>query len=187
MSGNSNIRQFERSKVVRLYYRRFPSSSSETAKCCQKALGCHIVVVHIYTNGEEIFVFPKTRSSARSARNSERCHPAFHTMHDSPASDRRRSQRQSDLLRNCTSLPMTEDSAAKNSPVTLAHKSTALILGPWQSKLLNVILQQQALDESHRNLLIRSLDAKDQGLHERQSTKDYTTNRFIVQRFSNRL
>ncbi|KRZ60202.1 hypothetical protein T02_15613 [Trichinella nativa] len=121
-------------------------------------------------------------------------------MHDSPVSGRRwifvtgssdsgtRSQRPSDLLPNCTSLPMTEDSGAKNSPITLAHKSTALIREQWRSKLLNVILQQQALDESHHNLLIRSLDAKDQGLEfDRQSTKDYATNRFIVQRFSNRL
>ncbi|KRZ74410.1 hypothetical protein T10_6891 [Trichinella papuae] len=49
-------------------------------------------------------------------------------MHDSPVSGRRwifvagssdsgtRSQRPSDLLPNCTSLPMTEDSGAKNSP-----------------------------------------------------------------------
>ncbi|KRX48123.1 hypothetical protein T05_7879 [Trichinella murrelli] len=37
---------------------------------------------------------------------------------------------------------------------TLAHKSTALILEQWRSKLLNVILQQQALDESYHNLLI---------------------------------
>ncbi|KRZ04618.1 hypothetical protein T4B_12079 [Trichinella pseudospiralis] len=62
-------------------------------------------------------------------------------MHDSPVSGRRwifvtgntccfhhqhqlavpysgmRSQRLSDLLPNCTSLPMTEDSEAKNSPM----------------------------------------------------------------------
>ncbi|KRZ07284.1 hypothetical protein T11_7743 [Trichinella zimbabwensis] len=75
---------------------------------------------------------------------------------------------------------------------TLALKSTALILGQWRSKLFFlcyvIILQQQALDELHRNLLIRSLDAKDQRLEfDRQSTKDYATYRFIVQRFSNRL
>ncbi|KRZ11406.1 hypothetical protein T11_9226 [Trichinella zimbabwensis] len=36
----------------------------------------------------------------------------------------RRSQRAFDLLRNCTSLPMTEDSVAKNNPlwVSFGHK-----------------------------------------------------------------
>ncbi|KRZ06521.1 hypothetical protein T11_5286 [Trichinella zimbabwensis] len=47
---------------------------------------------------------------------------------------------------------------------------------------------ETTLDKFHRNLLIRSLDAKDQGLEcDRQSTENYATNRFIVQRFSNRL
>ncbi|KRZ07287.1 hypothetical protein T11_7743 [Trichinella zimbabwensis] len=73
-------------------------------------------------------------------------------------------------------------------------KSAAQSWKTWRDSLqqnmclLLIILQQQALDELHRNLLIRSLDAKDQRLEfDRQSTKDYATYRFIVQRFSNRL